>query len=76
MWGAMTTPDAFTIQSSQSGLLVRWPDYLVDWQLEQSSDLAIWSDVTERIRLRDDSFEFAPAVEQNSFFRLREMAPQ
>jgi hypothetical protein len=50
---------SLSISASNSVASVRWPDYLVDWNLQQSSDLITWEFV------EDDP------IQENNFFVLR-----
>jgi ELWxxDGT repeat protein len=60
-----------TIEAVNNRAIVRWPDYLADWELEQSTDLATWAPATEALRLADGFFVVIAPMQAQEFFRLR-----
>lgn len=64
-----------TIEAVNNKALVRWPDYLPDWELEQSTDLATWVPVTEPPKRTDGFFVVTVSMQAHEFFRLRQTPP-
>lgn len=61
------------LDGSQTSL--EWPDHLVDWVLEETSDLFTWSAVQGPIEIRNRLFRFAITPAGRAFYRLRLVAP-
>lgn len=62
--------EVLTIDAVGREATVRWPDYLSDWQLQESIDLKNWTDVPD-VTLADGFLLARPPIRPHAFFRLQ-----
>ena len=61
-----------TIEVLNDRAIIRWPDYLEDWMLEQSSDLTNWAPVSAFRGTVGGFFRVSMELQTHDFFRLRQ----
>jgi hypothetical protein len=63
---------ALQLQVAGTNALLQWPDYLPDWYVEQSPDLASWSAVSNTPTPAAGSLTLQLPLQSMMFFRLRQ----
>src|SRR2546429_8605353 len=64
---------ALSITASNSQAIISWPDYLADWQLQQSTDLFTWTPLTNGVQRNAALFDIVVPIGPQGFFRLRQL---
>jgi len=65
---------ALSIEARNDRAILRWPDYLEAWALEQSTDLVNWTPVTAFPGTVNGSFRVTLEIQAHQFFRLRQVS--
>ena len=67
----MSGTDPFP-EARKDRVILRWPDYLEDWALEQSTDLRNWTPVAAFRGTVNGFFRVVVEFQAHQFFRLRQ----